>query len=322
MAGSNPDDIRMTLGDHLEELRSRLFMGLIGPLIAAIVMLIFGRHIVAFLAQPALQAMRDVGLPPRMINPTFTSAFAVYLKVSLFGGLIVGIPWLVYQLWLFIAPGLYAKEQKLIRSIIPGSVVLMLTGVGFLYYILLPIMLWFLLNFAVSFDPPGLDDPPQRGDDANPGYVESPLNLPRVNVNPPDAEIGDAWLHLPTRELRVMMEGGEIWRVALAPARMMEPLIQLDQYISFIMVLALVFSLAFQLPLVMLVLGKVGLIEYEQFTSVRKHALLVIAVLSAMATPGDPFSMVGLMVPMYGLYELGILLVRWFATDEAARTQE
>lgn len=319
----------MSLGEHLEELRWRLFLGLIGPLIAAIVMLIFGKQIVGFLTQPLLVAMETVGLEPRVINPNVTSAFAVYLKVSLLGGLIVGIPWLLWQLWMFIGPGLYQTEQRVVKMLVPASAALMAVGVAFLYYVMLPMMLWFLLSFAVSFEMPSLDrsviqgqierqvSEDERDETENGEAVEPPplVSVPRLWEDPADASIGDMWIYLPQRELRVLVDDGLVWRTRLSPAvrsTMMEPLIQIDDYIGLVMLLALAFSIAFQLPLVMLVLGKVGIFSYNQMARVRKYALLVIVIVSAMVTPADPFSQVGLAIPMYALYELGLLLVKWF----------
>ncbi|MEX2673722.1 MAG: twin-arginine translocase subunit TatC [Phycisphaeraceae bacterium] len=325
MAAQNPEDLRMSLGEHLEELRWRLFLGIIGPLIAAIVMLVFGKQVVGFLAQPVLVAMDQVGLEPRLINPSVTSAFAVYLKVSLLGGLIIGIPWLFWQLWLFVGPGLYHTEQRMVRMLIPASTGLMIVGVAFLYYVMLPMMLWFLLNFAVGFEMPDLNETLMQqqvsratsGGDEVDDPIEDPevlpLNIPRLRMDPAEPEIGDMWLNITSRQLRIVGEDGLIWHTRLTASRsMMDPLIQIDQYINLVMLLALAFSIAFQLPLVMLVLGKVGIVSYYQMASVRRYALLAIVVVSAIVTPADPFSQVGLAIPMYALYELGLLLVKWF----------
>lgn len=322
----------MSLGEHLEELRWRLFIGMIGPLVAAIVMLMFGEQLVGFLAQPALVAMEQNNIEPRMINPNVTSAFAVYLKVSLLGGLIVGIPWLLWQMWMFIGPGLYETEQRIVKILIPASAALTALGVAFLYYVMLPMMLWFLLNFAVGFNMPDLTGTAvQRqisrqveSGEVDPDAVAAeavPVNVPRLVSDPAEPQVGDMWLNVARRELCIVAAEGEIWNVRLSRARasMMEPLIQIDQYISLVMLMALAFSIAFQLPLVMYVLGRVGILTYTQMASVRGYAVLVIAVVSAVMTPQDPFSMIGLAVPMYVLYEFGLLLMKWFGPPAEER---
>ncbi|QNN24567.1 preprotein translocase subunit TatC [Planctomycetales bacterium ZRK34] len=323
MAYVDPDDYRMSLGDHLEDLRYRLILGIIGPLVASLIMLAFGKQVVAFLCRPLLVALDRQGLPAQLINPSVTSAFSVYLKVSFICGLVIGIPWLIYHLWKFIAPGLYVKERKFVTALIPGSVTLTLIGVSFMYYILLPFMLWFLINFSLGFEMPSLEPNavervtlPASSD--HPETTDTPLlQLPLLKENPVDPKIGQAWIKMPENKLRVF--GGDgYYEINLRANNFMTPLIQLETYISFVLWLGLAFAVAFQLPLVMLGLGYTGILSSVQMSTARPFVVLAFVIIAAIMTPPDVISQIGLAVPMYLLYEFGLVLVRRVEKQRAA----
>lgn len=319
MALPDPEEVRMSLGDHLDELRYRLLMGFAGPLVIAIVALVFGQYILMWLTQPAFVALRSLNQPPQMLNTNAVSVFALYMKVSFVTGLVFGLPWLFYQLWMFIAPGLYKHERKLVYRLIPGSVALSVLGVLFMYYIMLPLMLYFLLSFTVSMPTPNLDPTwlqdllfeEGKATAATPDI--SPLQLPIVTADPTETAPGHAWVKMPESELRVDI-GDVVLSARLSSSSAIAPWLEIGQYISLVAMLAIAVALAFQLPLVMLTLGWVGIFDAAQFAAVRKYALLGCVVVSAVLTPsGDLLSLSLLAVPLYGLYELGILLVRWTA---------
>ncbi len=170
-------------------------------------------------------------------------AFMTYLKVALIGGVVLTSPWIFYQVWLFVAAGLYPHEQRYVFVFLPFSLVLFLGGILFCFFLVFPFVLTFLLGF-------------------------------------------NDWLGV-------------------------SPQIRLSEWISFAVMLPLLFGVSFQLPLVMLFLNRLSIADTEVYRSKRRVAILVISILSMMLTPADPASMVLMMLPLIVLYELGIWLCQY-----------
>lgn len=145
------DDQKMDLGQHLEELRWRIILGLAGPAIGMIIMLIIGRDVVTFLAKPLSWAQSQVGITSGLNYANPVDPFMIYLKICVFGGLIIGLPWLIWQMWKFIETGLYQREKKFVKLLIPLSTCLTFLGVAFMYYIVLPLSLQFFVIFAQGY---------------------------------------------------------------------------------------------------------------------------------------------------------------------------
>jgi sec-independent protein translocase protein TatC len=180
----------------------------------------------------------------RPVTLNVQEAFVTYMKVSFVAGLIIASPWVFYQLWLFIAAGLYPHERKYIYTYLPMSLVLFLGGVFFCFYAVLPTVLDFLLGFNV-----------------------------RTEL---------------TAQIRI------------------------SEWISFAIMLPLLFGISFQLPMVMLFLSRINLFTVKQYIAQWKMAVLVIAILSMLLTPTpDPMTMILMMVPLLALYALGIGLCHW-----------
>jgi sec-independent protein translocase protein TatC len=179
----------MSLGDHLEELRKRLMLGLVGPLVIMIVVAVFfGDAILAFLLEPGHRALEAAGFEPTLPHRHPAEVFNAWMRVCIVSGLIVGIPWLFYQLWMFVAPGLYPHERKVVYRLIPGSILLSAVGVLYLYFLLLPVILDFLLWFSGS-----LPEPPP------PAFAVAPYEgtLPQAPILEADPEVrapGDWWI--------------------------------------------------------------------------------------------------------------------------------
>jgi len=166
----------------------------------------------------------------------------IFFMVCLVSGLVLASPWVFYQIWAFVAAGLYRHERGYVQKYLPFSLGLFLAGVFLCFFFVLPITLHFLLQFNV-------------------------------------------WLGV-------------------------APTLRLSEWMGFATILPLIFGVAFQTPLVMLFLERINVFTVDDFRAKRKIAILVITVAAAVLTPGqDPFSMVLLAVPMILLYELGILLV-------------
>ncbi len=298
----------MSLGDHLEELRARLIMALLALGIGIVICFSFGKYIIKFIQEPYTSVMDSYWqrkyedpntLPPtlpqlvllnlidglsndpnapdvdpklvqyvqavytRTLNdwadsPTLLSGLSTtqlmslgpsdallsYMKISFITGLILTAPWVFYQLWMFVAAGLYANEQKCIKTAIPFSAGLFILGALFFLFIVAPLTLRFFLGFG---------------------------DLIGVTCN---------------------------WTF--------------QKYISFVTTLMLVFGLAFQTPIAIFILNRTGLVSTQVLKSSRKYVLLGVFVIAAVATPPDPMSQVSLAIPLYGLFELGIVLCVMF----------
>ncbi|MBD3674637.1 MAG: twin-arginine translocase subunit TatC [Planctomycetaceae bacterium] len=191
-------------------------------------------------------AFRDLQQSIDQLNQPITlnvqEAFMIYLKVAIVSGLVIAFPWIAYQMWLFVAAGLYEHEKRYVYIFLPTSMFLFLSGAVFCYFGVFPFVLDFLLGF--------------------------------------NKDIG------------------------------VTPQIRLSEWISFALVLPVMFGLSFQLPLVMYFVERMGFIKAETYREKRRLAILIIATLSMFLTPADPMSMIMMMIPLMLLYELGIYFCR------------
>lgn len=174
------------------------------------------------------------------ITLTVQEAFLTYIKVSVVAGLVLSAPWLFYQIWMFVAAGLYPHEKRYVYVFLPISTILFLTGAAFCFFVVFQFVLDFLLGF--------------------------------------NSMLGTA------------------------------PQIRLSEWISFAIMLPVMFGLSFQLPLVMLFLERITVFEVKTYRERRRMAILVISIASMLLTPSDPMSMMLMMIPLCLLYELGILM--------------
>lgn len=328
------DEVRMSFGDHLEDLRRRLILALLGPLVTSVVGLIYGREIVGWLVRPLAQVLQYFGLPPQTYNLAVTTGFGVYMKVGLIVGLVIASPWMCYQLWKFIESGLYAHERKAAIMVAPFSALMSVLGVLFMYYILLPMTLAFLIFFTTGFPAPDTNGPPAGG---IVGWVLSAYGSPKMpavdtagtpgssdpkaepnrlhlfqtlDTDPPDPVEGQAWIKQPEGQLRVHISGRTITYVPLVGQSLLAPMIEIGQYISFVTMLMLGVVISFQLPVVMMILGWSRLIAPETVGRYRKYCIFVCFLLGALLTPADPISMFALALPLWGLFELGLVVMR------------
>ncbi len=232
----------MSLGDHLEELRLRLIHALVGLVIASIICLVFCPKIIALIEQPYLGVM---GEQARLQTLAPADGFISYIKIALISGLILSSPWVFYQIWMFIAAGLYPHEKRYVHIATPFSATLFVTGALFFVLVVAPLTLRFLVRF-------------------NQRVLGVSSNFTFAN------------------------------------------------YISFITMLMLVFGVAFQTPVAIFFLNRTGLVSIQSLCRSRKFVLLGIFIVAAMATPPDVISQVTLAIPLYALFEIGILL-SWLA---------
>ena len=232
------DATRMSLGEHLEELRTRLIYAVAGLMIAMVLGLVLGKPLLQFLTHPYSVACKSLGATDELMVTSAGAGLDAYLQISFYFGLILAGPWILIQLWLFISAGLYPKERQYISRSIPFSLGLfVLGGAFFVWFVAVP-----ALKFLIWFD---------------------------------------QWMGL-------------------------KPMVTLTSHMSFMTDMILTFGLAFQLPLAVLILAKVGIADMGTFNRFRKHVVVAIAAFSAVFAPGDPWSMVLMAIPMWMLYELGV----------------
>lgn len=230
---SIPQD-NYSLVEHLTELRTRILYSAYAVAALTILAWIFSERIFDFVRVPIEPHLPTGGL----VFTAPADKFMAHLKVSVLAGVIAACPVWIYQVWRFIAPGLYTKEKKYGLIFIFSGSVLFLMGVAFSYYLVLPTALKALLEFGGTKD---------------------------------------------------------------------TPMITIDYYFSFFMMTTLVFGAAFEMPLVLVLLGFMGLVTAQGLRRVRRYAIVAIAVVSAVFTPPDAISMMLLAVPMCLLYEISIV---------------
>jgi len=310
------DDGSMSFGEHIEELRTHLLRAIWGVLIALLITVLFAHKVVEVLTWPvegklqtwhktrldsnseayikkqellppeerakvdlaltvspedqqklfpgrkgdepltlavqveAHQLVRGLALPMAEVTQPWSiktlsaqEPFVMYFKAALGAAIILASPWVFYQVYAFIAVGLYAHERRLVRSTLPIVVGLFITGVVFCYFVMLPLMLTFLIS-------------------------------------------ANDWMGL-------------------------QPDIRLNEWVGFCVILMLVFGLSFQLPVLIVVLERIGIVSYEFFAGKRRHAIFIIFIIAAIATPTpDPVSQTVMAVPLYVLFEAGLFMMR------------
>ncbi len=237
---------------HLIELRDRLIRTLV------VVGIAFG--LLAF--WPGMGALYDLLAQPmvahlpagtKLIATNVISPILVPLKITLMAAFLVTLPYVLYQLWAFVAPGLYSHEKKFVVPLVVSSTLLFFIGVAFCYFIVIPAMSKFIQSFA-----------------------------PTAITAAPDIE----------------------------------------QYFGFVLTLFLVFGIAFEVPVAVVVLARIGLVTIDQLKKARGYFVVGAFIVAAVVTPPDVISQLALAVPMCILYELGILAAQTFIAQTKAPEAE
>jgi Sec-independent protein secretion pathway component TatC len=248
----------MPLGEHLEELRRRITIALLGLVPLAIASLVLGRGILGFIMRPALDALVASGYARLMTAAGPLEGFGSYIKVSLIITLLVGSPWILFQLWRFVAPGLYAHERRFVYFLLPLSAVLTVLGVLFLYLVIMPVLLRFFLDFGGSLGAADIPTAPPPAD----------VNLSHIAVlaaDPPNPAVGDEWVNTAEmlRRTCVAIHGGKpvIYSSQLFGQLGLIPMYRVSEYVQLLLSLSLAFAGAFQTPVVVLLLGWAGIID-------------------------------------------------------------
>lgn len=306
----------MTLGEHLEELRKRVVYGLLGLIPLLALGLIFGDTVLRVLLYPVERALLRAGQAPTLQALSPIETFASYIKVGVVVAVLLGVPWLVTQLWLFVRPGLYEHERRFARLLVPLSVVLTLVAAAFLYFVMLPVMLYFLISFGSSIGRAATATAPL------PEGVTLPI-APVLAFDPADPPLGAVWINGPLRQLRV-----NLGDAPGAPGVLTAPLVgsgliaqqyRLREYVDLVFTLGIAFSVAFQAPIVVMLLSWVEIVDPRGLGRYRRHIALGCIVAAAVLTPtGDPVTLALMTVPLYLLFELGLTLSRFVPARRVA----
>ncbi len=323
---AEPEQHVMSFGDHLEELRWRILMALALPIPVSVITFFFSDTLIRWLVLPLSKALTYHGLPMKIQALSPPEVLLAQIKLSLISALIISAPWLLWQAWLFISPGLFKQERRFVYLLLPGSAILTTLGVALMYFVMLPIMLLVLVGFGsgltIADDRPPLDPRIQT-------LLATQDDITIRFEMPQDPPAGELWLQWPDMRLyaTVVAEARDVPNslfgepdvaigdvIRLEVPRPAGPLVtqeyHISKYIGFVLLLFLGIVIAFQMPLVVLLLGWLGLASPAWLAKQRKYALLVCGVVSAVITPADVISMLVMLAPLYGLYELGILLLR------------
>jgi sec-independent protein translocase protein TatC len=228
-----------SLMSHLVELRSRLLKMATAVVVLFIALLPFSKRIFSFVAEPIISVLPG----NRMIATSVASPLLTPFKMTFFVALFAAMPVVLYQIWAFVAPGLYRKEKHFALPLLASSILLFYLGVAFAYFVVFPLM----FNFFTSVAPPGV-----------------------------------------------------------------EVMTDISEYLDFITMIVLAFGLVFEVPIATVLIVWTGLTTPAKLASARPYVFLMAFVIGMFLTPPDVISQTLLAVPMYLLYEVGILMARFF----------
>ncbi len=233
---------------HRVERRDRLLRAVVAVVVVFVCLMPWAGDIYDILAHPMMTALPE---GTKMIATGVVTPFFVPMKVTLLVAFVIALPFVLYQAWCFIAPGLYAHEKRLGLPLVVGSTVLFLAGMAFCYFFVFGTVFKFIAQFA-----------------------------PKSITPAPDIE----------------------------------------QYLAFVMSMFLAFGITFEVPVIVIVLVKLGIVDVAKLKEARPYVIVGAFVIAAVVTPPDVVSQLMLAVPMCLLYELGIFLSRFVTrtrVDEA-----
>lgn len=270
---SDMDDSTAPLIEHLAELRTRLIRSVIAFIIGIVLAFTVAEPILQFLLEPIEATLRDLGDPSPTMQYTSPQEYLFTLfRISMVFGFALAFPVIGFQMWRFVAPGLYRQEKNAFLPFLVASPMMFLLGASFAHFVVTPLAMAFFLGFA---------DVPSIIAGLMNGFVSADT-VPDVAV-PVAPETSDG--------IRITFFG-----------KVNE---SLDITLKFIMA----FGLCFQLPVLLTLMGKAGLVSAEGLGNVRKYAVVAILVLAALVTPPDVITQGILFTVVYGLYEISIFLV-------------
>jgi sec-independent protein translocase protein TatC len=334
-------EVRMTIGEHLDELRGCLVRSMLAFVVACLVCIWPAKYLLAMIARPMVLALQAHDQQDSFLQTSPVEGILVYIKVVVIFGLFFSAPYIILQLWRFVAAGLYKNEKKWVRKLVPTSVGLFLVGVVFMYVFVLLLSLNFLIGFSDWLGMPEFEALPwerrilrSAGEEratTQPSLPEMPRipvlasdprwepkkNAPSGSKDPP---VGLVWFNTSQRRLKVLGPD-QVYSVQFkrdAKRAMMTTHFKIGEYLTFVLVLTIAFGLAFQMPLVVVFLVRSGLVSIATLRGYRKVVYLIIVVIAGMIAPPDLLSHVTLSGPMICLFELGLLIAGRKAKAAAA----
>ncbi len=239
------NDVKLPFTNHLEELRKRLVVCFIAVGVCFAICYGFSKKLFEILMGPLIAVM-----PPgdKLIYTGLPDAFFTYLKVALLAGIFLAIPVIFYQLWMFVMPGLYEKEKRMVLPAVALSSIFFAGGALFGYFIVFPFGFKFFMGFSSDF---------------------------------------------------------------------IQPMPSIREYLSFSSKLLLAFGIVFEMPLVIVILTKLGVVKVSQLTAYRKYVIVVFFVFSAILTPPDVVTQIMMAGPLMILYELSIIAAKIISKKKA-----
>ncbi|WP_415920843.1 twin-arginine translocase subunit TatC [Tateyamaria sp. SN6-1] len=276
------EDSTAPLIEHLAELRTRLIRSVIAFLVGIVLAFTVAEPILQFLLDPIKETLIELGDPSPTMQYTSPQEYLFTLfRISMVFGFALAFPVIGFQMWRFVAPGLYRQEKNAFLPFLIASPVMFLLGASFAHFVVTPLAMAFFLGFV---------DVPSVLTEMF-GRITGAQDA--VNAPAPEAE-----------GIRITFFG-----------KVNE---SLDITLKFIMA----FGLCFQLPVLLTLMGKAGLVSAEGLGNVRKYAVVGILVLAALVTPPDVITQGILFVVVYGLYEISIQLVKRVEKKRDARLRE
>jgi sec-independent protein translocase protein TatC len=228
---------------HLIELRTRLVRSIVAIVVVLLALFPFAKDIYALLAEPLLRVLPQGST---MIATDVTGTFFVPLKVTLMTAFLIALPYVLWQAWAFVAPGLYQHEKRLVVPVIVSSCLFFLFGMSFAYFFVFPIA----FGFFAGYTPVGV-----------------------------------------------------------------QMMTDIDKYLSFVLTMFIAFGLTFETPVVVVVLVRMRVVSLEKLRSFRPYVIVGAFVVGAIFTPPDVISQGLLAIPLWLLYELGLLLARFVSSS-------
>ncbi|HET7135624.1 MAG TPA: twin-arginine translocase subunit TatC [Casimicrobiaceae bacterium] len=241
---TDPVDTQESFLSHLVELRTRLVRSIIAVVVVLLCLFPFAKRIYAILAEPLLRVLPQGST---MIATDVTGTFLVPLKVTLMTAFLIALPYVLYQAWAFVAPGLYQHEKRLALPVLVSSVLFFAIGMCFAYFVVFPVA----FGFFAGYTPAGV-----------------------------------------------------------------QMMTDIDKYLSFVLTMFIAFGITFETPVVVVVLVRMRVVTVEKLRSFRPYVIVGAFVVGAIFTPPDVISQSLLAVPLWLLYELGLVLARFVATAE------
>jgi sec-independent protein translocase protein TatC len=238
-ASPKPQTTTETFVAHLIELRNRLLHSVVALLLIFICLFPWASDLYALLAQPLLAKLPKGG---QMIATDVTTPFFVPLKVAMMAAFLIALPYILYQIWRFVAPGLYAHEKRLVWPLIVASTALFFCGMAFAYFVVFPVVFGFITASA----PQGV---------------------------------------------AVMTD--------------------IDKYLSFVIGMFMAFGITFQVPVAVILIVRMGFVSVEKLREIRPYVIVGAFILGAIFTPPDIVSQFMLAIPLWLLYEAGIIVAGW-----------